>query len=105
MGKFIFDCSTAAASSPERCAQKVFAFHHELAALSGNVLLPLLYHSFRPESIYLWTISCRRTGCAALHEVKRRLYRALLDGDPEQALAITDESIESAMARLSGFVS
>ncbi len=97
--------SVAAASSPERCAQEVYTFHHELAVLSGNVLLPLLYHSFRPESIYLWTISCRRTGCAALYEVKRRLYQALLDGDLEQALMVTDQSIESAMAQLSGFVS
>lgn len=97
--------SISAAPSPEQCARAVFAFHHELAVLSGNMLLPLLYHSFQPESIYLWTISCRRTGCGALYEVKRRLYQALLDGDLEQALMMTDQSIEAAMTQQSGFVS
>lgn len=96
--------SIAAASSPERCAQAVFTFHHELAVLSGNMLLPLLYHSFQPESIYLWTISCRRTGCGALYGVKQRLYQALLGKDLEQALMITDQSIEAAVEQQSGLV-
>lgn len=94
----------ADAPSPERCANAVFAFHHELAVLSGNMLLPLLYHSFQPESIYLWTISCRRTGCRALYEVKQKLYQALLNRDLDQALLITDRSIETAMDQQSGFV-
>lgn len=94
----------ADAPSPERCAHAVFAFHHELAVLSGNMLLPLLYHSFQPESIYLWTISCRRTGCRALYEVKQKLYKALLNRDLDQALLITDRSIETAMDEQSGFV-
>lgn len=94
----------AAAPSPERCAQAVFDFHHELAVLSGNMLLPLLYHSFRTESTYLWTISCRRTGCKELYEVKKRLYQALLDKDLERAQMITDQSIEAAMNQQSEFV-
>lgn len=94
----------AAAPSPERCAQAVFDFHHELAVLSGNMLLPLLYHSFRTESTYLWTISCRRTGCEELYAVKKRLYQALLDKDLERAQMITDQSIEAAMNQQSEFV-
>ena len=46
----------ARADDPVKTAEAVFAFHHELAVLSGNMLLPLLYHSFRTESLYLWTI-------------------------------------------------
>lgn len=95
----------AAAGSPERCAQAVFTFHHELAVLSGNMLLPLLYHSFRTESTYLWTISCRRTGCEALYEVKKKLYQALLDKNLERAQMITDQSIEAAMNQQREFVS
>lgn len=96
--------SIAAAPSPERCAEAVFTFHHELAVFSGNMLLPLLYHSFKPESVHLWTISCRRTGCEALCGVKKRLYQALLDRDLEQAQLITDQSIEAGMDQQSGFV-
>ena len=33
----------------DEAAENIFRFHHELAVLSGNVLMPLLYHSFRPQ--------------------------------------------------------
>ena len=58
-----------AAKRPEETAEAVFTFHHELAALSGNMLLPLLYHSFREESLYLWTIFCKKNGQKPLYEL------------------------------------
>ena len=93
------------AESPAGCAEAVFAFHHELAVASGNMLLPLLYHSFRSESIYLWTISCQRTGCGKLYEVKKRLYASLLCGNREEAGRITRQSFQDAMGQLTDFVS
>jgi DNA-binding FadR family transcriptional regulator len=41
-------------------AEQVFRFHHEMAVLSGNTLLPLMYYSFRPESVHLWSIFCKQ---------------------------------------------
>ena len=35
----------------------------------GNMLLPLLYHSFKAASIYLWTRYCRETSCQNLYEI------------------------------------
>lgn len=95
----------AAAGTPEETAEAVFAFHHELAVMSGNVLLPLMYHSFRPESLYLWMISCKRKGPQGLYESKLRLYQALLNRDAEEAVALTKGSIDTAMSELPEYVS
>lgn len=93
------------AESVEDTAEAVFAFHHELAVLSGNMLLPLLYHSFKPESIYLWTISCKRSGNERLCETKLKLYQALLDRNVKEAVSLTEGSIRQAMAELSAYIS
>ena len=69
----------------EVCAEAVFRFHHELAVLSGNVLLPLLYHSFKPESVQLWQFYIHRNSIHALYEIKLELYRAILNRDREAA--------------------
>jgi len=75
------------ARTPEESANAVFAFHHELAVLSGNMLLPLLYHSFRPESIQLWQWYALHKGCRKMYEVKSELYQALLNRDKDTAAA------------------
>ena len=90
-----------AGSNPQEVAEAVYAFHHELAALSGNMLLPLMYHSFRPESLYLWTISCRQKGQKRLYTAKQALYRALLNRDMDTALRLTQETVDAPMSELS----
>lgn len=90
-----------AAASPEDAAEAVFAFHHELAVLSGNMLLPLLYHSFRPESLHLWTISCKHLGNRQMYDTKLLLYKALLNRDVNEALLLTQKSINSAYKEIS----
>ncbi len=85
------------AASPEEAAERVYDFHHELAVLSGNVLMPLLYHSFHPQGVYLWALYCKRSGIERLYEIKLRLYTALLNRDLdsvyEQTHAIMDAAI------------
>ena len=73
------------AATPDESAEAVFAFHHELAVLSGNALLPLLYHSFRPESVQLWKYYSSYNGCRAIYTIKLALYQALLNRDIETA--------------------
>ena len=91
------------AAVPEDAANAVYDFHHELAALSGNMLLPLLYHSFKPESLYLWTISFKREGNKKMYDAKVRLYQALLNRDPVEAVRLTQESIYTPMMELSAY--
>lgn len=91
------------ATLPEDAADAVYAFHHELAALSGNMLLPLLYHSFKPESLYLWTISIKKDGKKKLCDAKTQLYQALLNRDTEEAVRLTQQRIHTPMTELSAY--
>ena len=85
------------ANTPDDIADAIFVFHHELAVISGNVLLPLLYHSFKPQSIYLWKITCRMFGKEETYNVKAALFQALLDRDKEKALFLTNRSTNLAL--------
>ena len=88
------------AKSPEEAAEQVFCFHHELAVLSGNVLMPLLYYSFHPQSVYLWSLYCKRSGIQKMYESKLALYTVLLNGDAPTAVQLTHERIARALNAL-----
>lgn len=77
--------SIQSAKGNEEAAERVFHFQHEMAVISGNVLLPLMYYSFRPESVYLWSIFCKYSGIQLLYQIKLELYKALLNRDVEGA--------------------
>ena len=89
------------AKDPEEAAEQTFVFHHELAVLSGNVLMPLLYHSFRPQGVYLWSMYCKRSGIQQLYQIKLRLYSALLNRDVDSALEQTRAIMQNAIQDLS----
>lgn len=89
------------ASDGDEAAEQVFRFHHEMAVLSGNTLLPLMYYSFRPESVHLWSIFCKYKGVGAIYEIKRKLYEALLARDVQNAQSQTDDIMERAITDLS----
>jgi len=88
-------------SDNDEAAEQVFHFHHEMAVLSGNNLLPLMYYSFRPESVHLWSLFCKYKSIHELYEIKRRLYAALLERDIQNAQAQTNEIMENAITDLS----
>ena len=88
------------AASPGEAAERVYEFHHELAVLSGNVLMPLLYHSFRPQGVYLWALYCKRSGIEKLYEIKLRLYTALLNRDLESVYTQTHAIMDAAIGDL-----
>ena len=85
---------------PDEAAELAFRFHHELAVLSGNVLLPLLYYSFKPQGLYLWSMYCRSNCVRGLYEIKLRLYRALLNRDQEEAARQTHQIMDAAIDNL-----
>ena len=88
------------ARDPEVAASRVYDFHHELAVLSGNVLMPLLYHSFQPQGEYLWALYCRQNGIPALYEIKLNLYTALLNHDLDSVIAQTHGIMDAAIENL-----
>lgn len=84
----------------EAAAELVFSFHHELAVLSGNVLMPLLYHSFKPQGIYLWSMYCKRSGIQKMYELKLGLYSAILNRDVDKAAEMTHFIMDRAIEEL-----
>ena len=84
----------------EDAAERVYDFHHELAVLSGNVLMPLLYHSFHDQGVYLWALYCKRAGIERLYEIKLNLFTALLNKDLESVFAQTKHIMEAAIGDL-----
>ncbi len=88
------------AADNDAAAEAVFRFHHEAAVLSGNNLLPLLYHSFRPEGVHLWMLYCKYNGIRAMYEIKRSLYEALIGRNLESAMAQTDAILSRAIENL-----
>ena len=86
-------------------SEAIFNFHHELAVLSGNVLLPLLYHSFKPQSIYLWNITSSIFTQEQTYSVKKALFDSLVARDKEKALYLTNESVNRALAELHPYTS
>lgn len=89
----------------DKIANAIFKFHHKLAVLSKNMLLPLLYHSFKPESLYLWKMSCRTLGGNQLIDVKLTLLEALIAKDLDKALSLTKNSIDIALKQISDYIS
>lgn len=88
------------AKDADDAAEQAFLFHHELAIMSGNVLMPLLYYSFKPQSVYLWGLSCKRKGIAQLYGLKLELYTALLNRDAGKAEELTRRVMHSAIKEL-----
>ena len=85
----------------DEAAENVFRFHHELAVMSGNVLMPLLYYSFHEQGIYLWSLYCRKSGIRKMYELKLRLFSALLNGDISSVQEQTHEVMSAAIDQLS----
>ncbi len=84
----------------DEAGECTFRFYHETAVLSQNVLLPLMYHSFRPEGVHLWTLYCKHNGIASLYELKLNFYKALLDRDVQSAKAQTEKIMDNAIDEL-----
>ena len=91
--------SDEAAEFIRRFTEEYESKGYKVVRLDG-VLMPLLYHSFRPQSVYLWTIDCKRSGIQKMYESKLALYTALLNGDAPTAVRLTHERIARAIEAL-----
>ena len=87
------------ARNADEAAERVFSFHHELAIMSGNVLLPLLYYSFKTQGEYLWSLYCKRSGVKKLYEIKLALFSALMNKDIDSAIEQTHRIMDVAKER------
>ena len=73
-----------------QAAEAVFAFQHELAMLSGNTLLPLIFQSFYSSVLVLWERFCALHGIDTLYQTSCRLCGHIRDKDIPGAVAWID---------------
>lgn len=85
------------ADSPSAAAAVAFKFQHELAFLSGNTLIPLIFSSFKVPVTTLWERFCRLYGIEALYLNELTLYHAFEKGDLEGAIQWISTSIQDTI--------
>ncbi len=83
--------------NPEETAETIFAFCHELAFISGNALLPLLFASFKDLVLCLWVRYAKNYGCHKLYESAVHIYEAVQKRDVTEACAFIEKSSQEAI--------
>lgn len=73
-----------------QAAEAAFAFQHELAMLSGNTLLPLIFRSFYSSVLVLWERFCALHGIDTLYQTSCRLCGHIRDKDIPGAITWID---------------
>ena len=73
-----------------QAAEAAFAFQHELAMLSGNTLLPLIFRSFYSSVLVLCERFCALHGIDTLYQTSCRLCGHIRDKDIPGAVAWID---------------
>ena len=86
------------ASDNHQAAEAAFAFQHELAMLSGNTLLPLIFRSFYSSILVLWERFCALHGIPMLYETSRRLCDHIRNRDILGAVSWIDYCTQEAIS-------
>lgn len=74
------------AKENRQAAEAAFAFQHELAMLSGNTLLPLIFRSFYSSTLVLWERFCTIHGIEMLYQTELRLWEYISNRDVAGAI-------------------
>lgn len=83
--------------SPEAACEIAFQFQHELALLSGNTLLPLIFFSFKVPIQSLWMRFCRLYGIESLRKNTASLCHHIEQRDTKKAVESLTASINDTI--------
>lgn len=83
--------------SPEIISELAFKVQHELAILSGNTLLPLIFSSFKSPIMTLWARYCRLYGNKALYQNTLNLCNCIERRDVEGAIGTIKATINETI--------
>lgn len=86
------------AKTIEEAAHLAFQFQHELACLSGNTLMPLIFHSFKVPILTLWERFCQLYGIESLYKNTSKLYEYIERRDSEAACKFIKDSINDTIS-------
>lgn len=87
----------AKAATHREASEMAFRFHHELSVLSGNMLMPLIYYSFREAVIMLWERFCVLHGREKLYVNTDTLWQLVSNRDIEGAIRWSEEKVNEAI--------
>ena len=87
------------AETYDEAANAAFSFQHTLAILSGNSLIPLIFHSFKVPVLELWRRFCSLHGIRLLYENTYRHWNYLRNRDVE---GVSDWIAHSMKESISG---
>lgn len=80
------------ATTPEDAATSIFEFSHELSFISGNMLLPLFFISFRDLVCSLWVRYATKYGIEELYQSALSIYNFVRARDVRGALDYIETS-------------
>ena len=86
------------ATTPEEISELAYTFQHELAFLSGNTLIPLIYSSFKIPIISLWERYGRLHGIEALYNNTAALCKCLEQRDAEKAVEALTNALNETIS-------
>lgn len=86
------------ADSPETASEIAFLFQHELALLSGNTLIPLIFTSFKIPILSLWNRFCRLYGLESLRNNTAILCEYIEKRDTEKAIEWINTTINDTIS-------
>lgn len=81
----------------ENCAELIFSFYHELAIISKNTLLPLIYSSFKILVTNLWQNYIEKYGKQFIYNKAYNILEAIKTKDLQTALNYAQQTIDTSM--------
>lgn len=87
----------AKSSTDKEACEKAFEFHHELAVLSGNMLIPLIYYSFKEAVLTLWERFCILHGKEKLYTNTDMLCKFIEERDIEAAVSWCEKTLDDTI--------
>ena len=85
------------AKTTSEAAEFAFRFQHELAFLSGNTLIPLIFTSFKVPVISLWERFCRMYGIEQLYANSDTLFNYFEERDVDKATEWISSSLNESI--------
>ncbi len=85
------------ATTNDQASELAFSFQHELAFLSGNTLLPLLFSSFKAPVMSLWNRYCTLYGIETLYKNTALLCDCIELRDTQRAVECLTSTIEETI--------
>lgn len=78
-------------------SEAAFDFQHEFALISKNVLIPLIFQSFKTPVSTMWERFCTLHGISALYDNNYRLWTYIRNRDTEGTIAWIESSINESI--------